>query len=1331
MMFRLAGRRSVMASIVLTLTLLAASFPAPPAQSAPRAIPSAVSDALTYPHVPGEIIVRFVDDTNDEEQKQALATGGVVELLSFKEINAKLVETDPENLPYVIAELNLDPRIEYAEPNFLMSIDITPDDPQYSLQWSFENTGQIVDGNIGTVDADIDAPEAWEYTTGSPSVIVAVIDSGVDFTHPEFGGNSHSSTAMWTNPGEMCPGCSTDGLDNDNNGYIDDWRGWDFVNVDGLPRDDNGHGSHVTGILGARANDHGVAGIAHDTTIMALKAFGAAGGGASDATVNAVLYAANHGAHVINASWGGIAPSFALQEAIEYAGERGVLFVAAGGNDGFDTDLIGHFPSALDLNNLISVGATNNRDELSDFSNFGLKTVDIGAPGEDVYSAWVREDLTLPYRHASGTSMATPHVAGVAALIKAQFPNATPLGIKNLIFNAADRKPSLDGLVSTGARLNAVNAVSCSNEPQVWIDRPVPGFASVPGDPVEVRILASNCAVPDGISVAASADGQPFELTAEGGGLYTGTFVPVAPGPVTVSARATLGDLIDSHDVVGEAVLNYRFQNDVFNWLDATGGTEITFDEERDFQVDVPLTFPFTFYNRTFEEIVVGENGLIGFGGTRVTTPFNQKIPHILAPNGFIAAFWDNLDLEDGGEIWFDTLGTAPNRQFVISWIDIPNVAQTSGPLSGSGPFDGITFQIVLEESTNHIVMQYLDADFNLVSVDYGSQATIGVEHFSGTVGRQFSHNDDSLRPYEGATALRLSLRDPSQPEILTRSLANAAIGKPYVQHLIADGGAEPYSWSIIDGALPTGIGLDAATGYVAGTAHLPGNYPVTVQLIDADGTTVQQFYEFDVAVGYDIVDDDFEWIDATGFGGEQLPFERDDQAFTRDLPFTFTYFGESFDQFQISSNGYVAFTDDRATSFINTNLPNPRDPNGTVAVHWDDLSPQDGGGIWMRTVGEAPNRKVVVAWVGVPRFKNHFSGTFEVIFEETTNDIVMQYQDLNFNDPSYDFGASATIGLENSDGTVGIEFSVDDPLPEKYIGGTAIRFTGGGPPTPVINTESLIDAQFEAPYFGLLSAAGGDPPFTWTVTDGQLPPGLSLDPNTGMITGEPGQTGLFPFTAEAIDSGDSRQSISKEFSINVLPTYVVADGPYAWIDGKAGATRIEFAGDDSAEVLELPFVFDFYGEGFSDLQVSTNGYLVFGGSRAQALRNKPIPDPEDPNGLVSALWDDLSPDVGEGVWVKTVGQAPNRQFVVTWIDAARFNQVGAVTFQIILEESSNRIIFQYRDAFFDDDRYDYGFSATIGVESLAGTIGTQFSVDTAVLKPYEGQKSLVFTPVG
>ena len=569
---------SITVSIGLTFMLLAAFVPIHAAVAEPDFTDPTLIAAKPYPHVSGEILVRFVEDASAGQRREVLAQRELTEIGSFPAINTRLVKTNQEDLVAVVAELNHDPRVEYAEPNFLIRLESAPADPRYPIQWSLNNTGQIVSGRRGIEDSDIDAPEAWDIITGRPEVVVAVIDSGVDFSHPDLGGSNQDSQVMWTNPGEACPGCSDDGLDNDGNGYIDDWRGWDFVNLDDDPQDDNGHGTHVAGIIAAQAdNNEGGAGVAHGTTIMALKAFTESGGGSTGATVAAILYAVDMGASIINSSCGNVSPSRTLKEAIEYAGDQGVLYVAAGGNDGLDTDLVGHFPSALDLNNLISVGATNSRDELAVFSNFGLKTVDIGAPGEDIFAPWLASEAGNRYLIASDTSMAAPHVTGVAALIKAQFPNATPLGIKSLIFNAADRNASLEGRVSTGGRLNAVNAVSCRNEPQVWIDRPVPGFAAVPGEPVEVRVLASNCAVPDGLRVTASSAGELFELVNQGGGLYTGTMIPGAPGPVTISAQAQLGSRIDRQRVSGEAVLNYRFENDMFNWLDPDDENEIVF----------------------------------------------------------------------------------------------------------------------------------------------------------------------------------------------------------------------------------------------------------------------------------------------------------------------------------------------------------------------------------------------------------------------------------------------------------------------------------------------------------------------------------------------------------------------------------------------------------------------------------------------------------------------------------------------------------------------------------------------------------------------------------
>src|SRR4051812_43848737 len=275
-----------------------------------------------------------------------------------------------------INRLEDDPRVAYAEPNFVLAADRTPGDPSFLQLWGLNNTGQSVNGQTGTADADIDAPEAWDVTTGSTAVAVAVIDTGVDFSHPDLAGS------QWINPGEDCAGCRTNGVDDDDNGYVDDWRGWDFVGNDNDPFDENSHGTHVSGTIGATgANGIGVAGVNWNVRIAALRFLDAAGYGDTAEAVKAVLYAAAAGIPITNNSWGGGEYSQALGDAIAEADRKGTLFVAAAGNETTNTDGGAHYPSNYHSPNVISVAATTSRDQLAYFSNFGATSVDLGAPG--------------------------------------------------------------------------------------------------------------------------------------------------------------------------------------------------------------------------------------------------------------------------------------------------------------------------------------------------------------------------------------------------------------------------------------------------------------------------------------------------------------------------------------------------------------------------------------------------------------------------------------------------------------------------------------------------------------------------------------------------------------------------------------------------------------------------------------------------------------------------------------------------------------------------------------------------------------------------------------
>ena len=296
-----------------------------------------------------------------------------------------------------------------------------PNDTDYSKLWGLNNTGQTG----GTADADIDHPEALALVTGTQKVPVGVIDSGIDYTHPDLAAN------MWTNPGEI-PG---NDKDDEGNGYIDDVHGFNFVNNNGNVMDDNNHGTHVAGTIGGVGNNgKGVMGVnPNNVSLVALKFLGADGSGATSNAILAIDYATRNAIPISNNSWGGPVYDQGLYDAIKTAGEKGGLFIAAAGNTSTTNDIVPAYPAAYKLPNILSVAATDHKDILASYSNFG-KNVHIAAPGSDIYS-------TLPggkYGPLSGTSMASPHVAGAAALLLSQNPSLKAEELKNTLVKTAD-----------------------------------------------------------------------------------------------------------------------------------------------------------------------------------------------------------------------------------------------------------------------------------------------------------------------------------------------------------------------------------------------------------------------------------------------------------------------------------------------------------------------------------------------------------------------------------------------------------------------------------------------------------------------------------------------------------------------------------------------------------------------------------------------------------------------------------------------------------------------------------------------------------------------------
>lgn len=382
------------------------------------------AQAVSHEHVDGEILVRFKPEVAPADIENRIASDlGLAQRRRFSLVPLHVMTIeDGSTVEEKLEELADNPDILYAEPNYKVFKHATPNDPLFGDQWALANTGQ--DG--GTAGADIDASNAWNgLNFGSRRVRVAVIDSGVDYNHPD----------LWAN---MWPGL-----------------GYDFVDDDSDPMDGETHGTHVAGTIGAVGNNGvGIAGVNWRAEIMALRFIGPAGG-ANDDAIASIEFAVDHGARISNNSWGGPFYSQAVFDAIAAAGRRGHLFIAAAGNDGADVDQETFGPSEFNLPNMITVAATDRNDELADFSNFGEHVIHLAAPGVDILSTLAGGG----YGELSGTSMASPHVAGVAALIMARNPHLDVRSIRSLVLRSVDKLGSLDGMVLTGGRLNAAKAL--------------------------------------------------------------------------------------------------------------------------------------------------------------------------------------------------------------------------------------------------------------------------------------------------------------------------------------------------------------------------------------------------------------------------------------------------------------------------------------------------------------------------------------------------------------------------------------------------------------------------------------------------------------------------------------------------------------------------------------------------------------------------------------------------------------------------------------------------------------------------------------------------------
>jgi subtilisin family serine protease len=339
--------------------------------------------------------------------------------------------------------------VERVEPNYLYHTNRLPNDPDLGRLWGLRNVGASdTDGQVGVAGIDVGAERAWDIETGKKSVVVAVIDTGIDFNHPDL------KSQAWVNEAELN---GLPGIDDDGNGLIDDIYGYSFAGNKGDATDDNGHGTHCAGTIGAKGDDgKGLVGVAWDVSMMAIKFLDKNGSGTLANAIKSIDYARTMGAHIMSNSWGGGGRSELLLKAIEDANAAGILFVAAAGNDANNNDAFASFPASYDVPNVLSVAAISNTGALASFSNYGVKSVHVAAPGVNIVS-------TIPggkYDSYSGTSMATPHVSGIAALLLSNNQAATHVEMKQRIMESSRPLYNLKTRVASGGIADAYYALS-------------------------------------------------------------------------------------------------------------------------------------------------------------------------------------------------------------------------------------------------------------------------------------------------------------------------------------------------------------------------------------------------------------------------------------------------------------------------------------------------------------------------------------------------------------------------------------------------------------------------------------------------------------------------------------------------------------------------------------------------------------------------------------------------------------------------------------------------------------------------------------------------------
>lgn len=925
------------------------------------------------------VLVKFKEGVTTASVNSALVVAGVQQLKSFKftGITILIVKDRKNDIRQIVKELQKSGIVEYAEPDYLLSTNAIPIDPRFNELWGLHNTGQ----NGGTVDADIDAPEGWDITTGSPDIVVGVIDTGVAYDHEDLAAN------MWINPGET-PG---NGIDDDGNGYIDDVYGIDAFNNDGDPYDDNFHGTHVSGTIGAAGNNGiGVVGVNWDVKIMALKFLSSEGWGWTSDAIECLDYAImmktvySVNLKLTNNSWGGGGYSQALYDAIEASGNAGMLFIAAAGNSFNDND--GNpdwgYPSSYNLSNIIAVASTDKYDRLSYFSSYGATSVDLGAPGQEILSTIPQSTIGLNY-------------SGTYNLIYLSFGFEGINGISN---RQSVMQKALDyyGLQPTDSILIVDDDKGGSYESYYTDTLTALGYTNH-----NVNTFGSSCA--DGPSAVAM---QGYNLVI----WFTGSNYNCTLTAMDQTELATYLDDGGSLFITGQNI-GYdliRIKNDSYfytNYLKA----EYQYDSN-----------PYDIFNGT--GIFAGET--IDLSYNCIEGACNQWSIDTIEPlSGASPAFL--------GDLYGSLSGTS---------MATPHVSGAAALIWAQNP----SFDL---NKVKTLLLNTVDPLPALAgNVRYGGRLNVNnaLSCVPGNVNMNILSRSEGFSAYtKHETMVSVSLADCDSAITGATVSVTPANGDPSFNLL--DNGVVPDETSG-DGVY-TGNWVPGNPGPVMVNIEATGSFGIVSGSVN--GNVIETpVYSYDDQIPYN-------WIDATV--GTNTGIIGDDTYAEIPIGFDFTFYGGTHNTVKVSSNGYLTFGSGGG-DYSNDPIPSRNDPNDLISPFWDDLYLSSGGAVYYLLEGTAPNRRLTIEWSNVASFCCGGNATFEVTLYEGSNHIVFQYQDVVFGYTWVDNGASATVGIELWDGTVGLQYSYNQPV---IFDGTAILFSYHHDPKPDIKANGYDEPIF------------------------------------------------------------------------------------------------------------------------------------------------------------------------------------------------------------------------------------------------------------------------------